>query len=73
MVSRIFGVFFGGKLIKPCHHARTFQLVSQQNLASFINRKPKILTKLPSVATTVLSGINTIIGALVYHGIASNL
>ena len=25
-------VFFCGKLTKPCHHARTFQLVSQQSL-----------------------------------------
>ena len=45
-----------GKLTKPCRHARTFQLVSQQSLASINNKNPKILTKWPPVATTVPSG-----------------
>ena len=36
--------FFCGKLTKPCRHARTFQLVIQQSLASINNKNPKILT-----------------------------
>ena len=32
-------VFLCGKLIKPCHHAKTAQLVRQQSLASIINKK----------------------------------
>ena len=51
----------------------SFQLVSQQSLASTINKKPNILRKWPSLATTVLSGMNTIIEALVYWGITSVL
>ena len=54
---KFLGVFFCGKLTKPCHHARTFQLVSQQSVASINKKKPKILTKRPPVATTVPSGI----------------
>ena len=50
------GVFFYGKLTKPCRHARTFQLVSQQNLTSINNKNLNILTKRPPVATTVPSG-----------------
>ena len=49
-------MFFCGKLTKPCRHARTLQLVSQQSLASINNKNLKILTKRPPVATTVPSG-----------------
>ena len=52
---------------------RTFQLVSQQSLASITNTKSNILTKWPTVATNAPSGMNTIIGALVYWGIPSDL
>ena len=31
---KLMGVFFCGKLTKPCRHARTFQLVSQQVLTT---------------------------------------
>ena len=34
--------FFCGKHTKPCCHARTFQLVSQQSLASINNKNLKI-------------------------------
>ena len=61
------------KLTKPCRHARTFQLVRQQNLASIIKKNPNILTKRPPVATAVPSGMNPVIGALVYCGIPSDL
>ena len=47
-------MFFYGKLAKPSRHARTFQLVSQQSLASINNKNPKILTKRPPVATSLL-------------------
>ena len=47
---------FCGKLTKPCRHARTFQLVSQQSLASINNKNQIFLTKRPPVATTVPSG-----------------
>ena len=50
------GCFLCGKLTKPCRHARTFQLVSQQSLASINNKIPKMLTKRPPVATIVPSG-----------------
>ena len=50
------GVFFCGKLTKACRHAKTFQLVSQQSLASINNKNPTILTKRPPVSTTVPSG-----------------
>ena len=50
------GVFFVWKAYQTCRHARTFQLVSQQSLASINNKTPKILTKRPPVATTVPSG-----------------
>ena len=49
-------MFFFGKFTKPCRHFRTFQLVSQQSLASINNKNPKILTKRPPVATTFPSG-----------------
>ena len=39
------GCFYCGKLTKPWRHARTFQLVNQQSLASINNKNPKILTK----------------------------
>ena len=48
-----FVVVFGGKLTKPCHHARTAHLASHQGLASIINKKPKTLTKRTPVATTI--------------------
>ena len=50
------GCFFCGKLTKLCRHARTFQWVSQQSLASINNKNPTILTKRSYVATTVPSG-----------------
>ena len=56
MASYIFGGVFYEKRTKPCHHARTFQLVSQQSLASMNNKNPNNLTKRPPVATTVPSG-----------------
>ena len=62
-------VFFCGKLTKPCRHARTFQLVSQQS----INKHLKILTKRTPVATTVPSGTQRHPWALVYRGIPSDL
>ena len=49
------GVFFCGKLTKPCRHARTFQLVSQQSLASINNKNAKFKKKRLPVATTVPS------------------
>ena len=51
-----YGVFFGGKLTKPCRHVRTIQLVSQQSLASISNKNFKIWTKWPPVGTTIPSG-----------------
>ena len=48
---KFLGVFFCGKLTKSCRHARTFQLVIQQSLASNNNKNPIILTKRPPVAT----------------------
>ena len=65
--------FLCGKLTKPCCHARTFQLVSQQSLTSIITKKAKILIKQLPVANTVPSGMNTIFGALVYRDIPSDL
>ena len=50
-------LFFQGKLAKSCRNARSFQLV----------------IKRPSVASTVPSGTNTVIGALVYRDIPSDL
>ena len=38
-------VFFCGKLTKPCRHVQTFQLASQQSLASIIKKKNKIFNK----------------------------
>ena len=52
---KFLGMFFCAKLTKPCPHARTFQLVSQQSLVSINNKNPKIVTKRPRVATTVPS------------------
>ena len=49
-------VFFCGKLTKPCRLARTFQLVSQQSLASINNKISTLLTKRLPVVTTVPSG-----------------
>ena len=69
VVSSIFGEFFCGKLTKPYRHVRTAQLVSQQSLESIINKKPKFLTKRLPVDTTVPSGMNTVIVALVYQNI----
>ena len=49
-------VFFCGKLTKPCRHARTFQLVSQQSLARIIDKNLINLFetgKQPPIATTV--------------------
>ena len=37
---KLLGVFFCGNLTKPCRHARTFQLVSQQSLARINNKNP---------------------------------
>ena len=54
-------MFFCEKLSKPCRYDRTFQLVSQQSLASIIDKNSNILTKRPPVATTVPSGANTVI------------
>ena len=57
MASYIFlGVFFFKKHAKPGRHARTFQVVSQQSLASINNKNSKILTKRSPVSITVLSG-----------------
>ena len=53
---KFLGVFFLWKAYQPCRHARTFQLVSQQRLASINNKNPNILTKRRPVATTVSSG-----------------
>ena len=50
--------FFYIKLTNPCRHDRTFQLVSQQSLASINNKNLNLITKRPPVATT---------GALVYR------
>ena len=61
------------KAYEFCRHARTAQLVSQQSLASTINKVPKLLTKRLPVATTVPIRTNTVIGALVYWGIPSDL
>ena len=52
-------------LWKACHDVKTVHLISPQSLASFINKNSNIFTKW-SVANTVNSGTNTIIGALVY-------
>ena len=41
VVSEIFVVFLCGKLTKLCHHAKTVHL----NMASIINKNPKIVTK----------------------------
>ena len=68
--------FFCGKLTKPCHYvtmselsnwSATFHLVSQQSLTRIINNKLKIVIKRPPVATIIPSGMNTVIGALVYR------
>ena len=66
-------VFFCGKLTKPCRHARTFQLVSQQSVASINNKNHNILTKRPPVATNVPSGTQRHHWGLVYRGIPSDL
>ena len=66
------GCFFW-KLTKPCRHARTFQLVSQQSLLTINNKGPNILTKRPPVATTVPSCTQRYPRALVYRGIPSDL
>ena len=64
--------FFGEKLAKPCQYAKNAQLVSQQSLASIIDKNSKILTT-PPIASTNPSGMNAIIGALVYRGIPFDL
>ena len=56
MASYIFGGVFCGKLTKPCRHDRSFQLVSQQSVASINIKNPKILAKRLPVATTLPSG-----------------
>ena len=73
-------VFFCGKLTKPCRHPRTVQLLPCQNFPTCLSanpgkyyKEPKILTKRLPVVTTVLSGTNTITGALVYRGIPPDL
>ena len=66
-------VSFCGKLTNPYRHARTFQLYSQQNLASINNKNPKVLTKRTHEATTVPQAPSAIIGALVYQGMHSDL
>ena len=68
----LWGCFFCRKLTKPCHHARTFQLVSQQSLANIDNKNPTILAKRPAVATTVPSGTQGH-RSLVYQGIRLHL
>ena len=60
-------VCFCEQLTKPCRHARTFQLISQQSLARINNKNPTILTKRPPVATTVPSGTQRHHWALVYR------
>ena len=40
------GVFFCRKLTKPCRRAKTFQLVSQQNLVSIIDKKNQNFNKM---------------------------
>ena len=67
-ILKFVGVFFCGKLTKLCPHAKTFQLVSQQSLASINNKNPNILTKRPPVATTATQTTSAIIGALVFDG-----
>ena len=67
------GVFFCGELTKPCCHARTFQLVRQQSLASIKNKKQVFLTKRPPVATTVLSGTQRHHWGIGIPGIPSDL
>ena len=51
-----------GKLTKNCCHTKTAHHVSQQILASIMNKKPKIVRKRPPIVTIVLSSKNTIIG-----------
>ena len=62
-----------GNLTKPCRHAKTARLISQQILASIIKKWIRILTKRTPVATTDLSGKITIIWALVNQDISLNL
>ena len=63
----LWGCFFCGKLTKHCRHAGTFQLVSQQSLASINNKNTTISTKRPPVAITVPQAFSAILGALVYR------
>ena len=73
----IWWLLVGGVLLwkayQTCRHARTFQLVSQQSLASINNKNPTILTKRPPVVTTVPLGTQRHHWALVYRGIPSDL
>ena len=57
--------------IYPFHCARTAQLINQQSLASTI--KKQNYKKMAACKTTVPSSMNTVIGALVYWGITSDL
>ena len=50
------GVFSCEKLTNPYRHARPFQLVCQQSLASINNKISTVLTNRPHVATIVPSG-----------------
>ena len=72
-VLNIWCFFLYGKLSKHCCQAKTDHLVSQQCLASIINKTPIFLTKWPPLATTIPSWSNTIIGTLVYLDILSDL
>ena len=38
-------VVFYGKFMKPCHYAKTAQMVSQQSLTSIINKRPTKFNK----------------------------
>ena len=70
---------------KPCRLAKNAQLISQQSLPPCQNcpidqpakryqlKYPQVLTKRPPVATTVCSETNTIIEALVYWDLSSDL
>ena len=61
-------VFFCGKLTKPCCHARTFKLVSQQSLTSIIFNKSAAC-----IHHHCPLWHKHVTGALVYRGIPSDL
>ena len=65
-------MFFCENLSKPCRHATTFQMVSQQSLASIMNKKPQNSNKMAACSHHCPLWHEHRLGALVYHGIPSD-